>query len=145
LRKPREYSTEQLDAVREYSRQGLSANEIQRKLSRTGMGMQRSVLLGYVREFKGQKRQQTVSKYVPHKYRIAFFGGKHVAAYGTVRGRARRVQVYGNGRDLYSSMLLVSRHPPRERFLTIDAGSLLANPREYLSEALWDDRPEVHS
>lgn len=139
-------STKQIGAIREYSRQGLSANEIQRRLSRQGMGMRRTVMLQYVREFKRQTQETSVSKNVPYKYRLSFsFGGKHVAVYSTVRGKQRRIQVYGNGKQLRRVMVLVSRHPPKQRFLTIDAASLLSNPWRYLSEGFWDEKPQIES
>lgn len=136
----------QIDAIREYSRQGLSANEIQRRLSKQRMGLRRAVLLNYVRGFKGQKSKAKVSKYVPHKYRIPLFvGAKQVAEYGKVHGQSRRIQVYGSGKQLYKLMQLISQHPPRERFLIIDANSLLSHPWRYLSMEFWDERPEIKS
>jgi len=44
------------------------------------------------------------------------FGGKGVAAYGTVHGKAKRVQMVGSGQQLYRAMQLVAKHPPKNSF-----------------------------
>lgn len=138
-------STKQINAIRKYSRQGLSANKIQKRLRTRHMGMRRTVLLTYVREMKHQQPKANVSMYVPRKYYRVRFGGKQVAEYGTVRGKPRRIQVYGDGKQLYKVIRLISRHPPRERFLTIDANRLLSDPERFLSEGYWDARPRIKS
>lgn len=104
----------QIDALKRYSRKGYSANKIQRKLRSRHMGMRRTRLLGYVREFKRQKPKPSVAKYTPTKYaqarmRLPQFGGKYIAIYGTTRNRKgivkrNRIELSGSGRELYEAV-----------------------------------------
>jgi hypothetical protein len=73
------------------------------------------------------------------------FGGKNVAAYGTVHGESKRVQMHGSGTQLYRAMLIISKHPPKKRFLTLSAEALLDDPDRYLKRGHWDARPEITS
>lgn len=62
-------SARQVSRIKELSSQGRPANEIQRTLSREGIGLRRTVTLGYVREFKNKPAPTNSSKNVPRKYR----------------------------------------------------------------------------
>ena len=138
-------------------KQGLSSNKIQKRLQKQHLGMRRKVLLAEIRNAKGQTPKANRHKYTPRKYRKRrtpylttarrqFHIGRQIAGYGTVHGQSRRIQVYGSGKQLYRVMLLASQHPPRTRFLTIEAENLLSNPWRYLSrEEFWDAKPRVDS
>ena len=138
-------------AIRTYVKQGYSANRIQKRLQKQNLGIRRKVLLAEIRKVKGQKPKADRQKYTPRKYRKYYlyrerFGLKQIAGYSTVHGKPRRIQVYGDGKQLYRVMLLVSQHPPRQRFLTIDAPTFLKNPWKYLSRReYWDERPRIES
>lgn len=150
---PKPITKRQIKAIRGYVRQGLSANKIQKRLQKQHLEIRRKILLAEIRKIKRQKPKANRYKYTPRKYRQYYryrrrrpVGLKQIAGYGTVHGQSRRIQVYGNGKQLYSVMQLASQHPPRTRFLTIDAGTLLSNPWKYLSRGeFWDDRPRVDS
>lgn len=78
------------------------------------------------------------------------FTTKSISVYGNVlsngRVESRRAQVFGRGRDLQHVMTLLIRHPPKDRFLTIEAEKLSATPHRYLDmEARWLNRPEAES
>jgi hypothetical protein len=62
-------STRQTSRIKELSSQGRSTNEIQRTLSREGIGLRRSVMLEYVREYRGKAPPTNPSKNIPTKYR----------------------------------------------------------------------------
>jgi len=148
---------QQKKAIRPYVKEGLSSNKIQKRLQQRHIGMRRAVLLAEIRKIKRQKPKANRYKYTPRKYRKRrvfypsharrqFYGEYQIAGYGTVNGKSRRIQVYGNRKLLYKVMLLASQHPPLTRFLTINAETLLSNPWRYLSrEEFWDDRPRVDS
>ena len=148
---------QQRNAIRTYVKRGLSSNKIQKRLQERHLGIRRKVLLAEIRKVKRQKPKANRHKYTPRKYRSGrtsypslarrqLFIGRQIAGYGTVHGQSRRIQAYGNGKQLHMVMLLASRHPPRTRFLTIDAGTLLFDPWRYLSrEEFWDSRPRVDS
>lgn len=81
------------------------------------MGMRRQRILGYVREFKGQKPKAEPTKYTFRKYRRAKAVryveiGREISVYGSVNWQSRRVQMFGSGHGLYRAMMLVSKHPP---------------------------------
>lgn len=140
-------TTKQIDAIRGYSRKGYSANKIQKKLSQRHIGLRRTVLLGYVREFKEKQARPHVERYTPTKYRgakIGFFQ-KQVAAYSTFHGQSRRIQTVGNGQQLMKVMMIASRHPPKKQFLTVSAGAFLEDPWKYVERGRWDARPEITS
>lgn len=152
-------TTKQINAIRTYSKKGWSANRIQKKLKQRQMGMRRTKLLGYVREFKHKQARPHVQKHIPRKYRkptpttyarptgkptIGMFG-KQIACYGSKDGRAKRIQMSGTGRQLYEAMQIVSKHPPKKQFLTISSEALLESPEEYLERGYWDARPKIES
>jgi hypothetical protein len=157
LPKRKTVTKQQRKAIRTYVKQGLSSNKIQKSLQRRNIGLRRKVLLEEVRKVKRKKPRANAYRYTPRKYRKRrtpyhsqtrrqFYGGHQIAGYGTVHGQSRRIQVYGSGKQLYKVMLYASQHPPRTRFLTIDAGTLLSNPWRYLSrEEVWDAKPRVDS
>jgi hypothetical protein len=117
------------------------------------MGMRRTRLLGYVREFKSKPPKAGPSKYTPPKYRLTFEErvrrqiserqrAKKVSVWGTVNGENRRVQLTGSGRSLYHALLDAAKHPPKKRFLTVDA----ENVRGFLDyDETWDRHPDVES
>jgi hypothetical protein len=141
----------QRKAIRTYVKQGYSANKIQKRLQKQNLGMRRKILLAEIRKVKGQKPKADRKKYTPRKYRKYYlyrkrFGLKQIAGYSTVHGKPRRIQVYGDGKQLYRVMLLTSQHPPKQQFLTMDAPTLLSNPWRYLSKGEhWDTRPRIES
>jgi hypothetical protein len=158
LLKRKAISIQQRKAIKAYVKQGLSSNKIQKRLQKRHIGLRRKVLLAEIRKVKRKKPKANTYKYTSRKYRMRgrptypstkrgqFHFGRQIAGYGSVHGQSRRIQVYGSGKQLYSVMLLASQHPPRTRFLTIYAGTLLSNPWKYLSrEEFWDDRPRVES
>lgn len=157
MAKRKTVTKQQRKAIGTYVKQGLSSNKIQKRLQKRHLGLRRQVLLAEIRKVKRKKPKANTYKYTPRKYRKRrtsypfkarrrFFGGHQIAGYGTVHGQSRRIQVYGSGKQLYRVMLLASQHPPRNRFLTIDAGTLLSNPWRYLSrEEFWDAKPRVDS
>jgi len=51
--KKREASPKQIDYIKKRSREGASANQIQKEMQARHMGMKRQRLLEYVRESKG--------------------------------------------------------------------------------------------
>ncbi|MEM2108000.1 MAG: hypothetical protein QXL10_01790 [Candidatus Bathyarchaeia archaeon] len=134
------------ELIREYAGKGYSANRIQRELSKQGLGMQRKRLLAEVRRAKGLSRKPEPQKYVPIKYRrSAGFGayrGKWLAVYGSVDGKSRRIEMVGFGRQLYDAMQVVSRYPPKRRFVKCSA-----EDAPYLLDysQVWDERPEAES
>jgi len=139
--------------IREYARQGYSANYIQQRLGSQGLGMRRKELLRKVKQVKSQVKPKAhgiaVSSYRgKRRVRRARFKmrGKRLAIYGTVGGESRRIELYGSGHALYLAMLGASQHPPRERFLVTSAEDFLDNEFEYLdlSES-WDEHPEAES
>ncbi len=132
--------------IRDYVRQGYSANRIQRELQRGGLGMQRKRLLTIVRDYRHAKPKPTPEKHVPIKYRQRFpVGAKHIVAYGTYRGESRRVSVLGSGSSLRKLWPLIWRHPPKKQFLMISADELESYPEHYLSMGRWDREPQVES
>jgi IS30 family transposase len=157
LSKSKTITGQQRKAIRTYVKQGLGSNKIQKKLQKRHLGIRRKVLLAEIRKAKGQKPKANPYKYTPRKYRKRkttypsqarrqLYSGHQIAGYGTVHGQSRRIQVYGSGKQLYKIMLLASHHPPKTRFLTIDASKLLNNPWRYLSrEEFWDAKPRVDS
>jgi len=144
-------SKQQRKAIKTCIKQGFSANKIQKKLGKQGLGLRRKTLLAEVRKIKGTKKKSHPQRYTPHKYRVRrlkidFPMMKQIAGYSTVHGKPRRYQVAGTGKQLYRVMLLISQHPPKRKFLTISAKELLKNPWRYLDqEERWDRYPYVES
>lgn len=96
-------SQRQIRAIRSLSRRGHSANYINRKLKARHMGMRRTKLLGYVREFKNRPARPHVEKYTRMRYRrrpIIDFG-KRVILRGKWKGKNKEIEKTGEGRDLY--------------------------------------------
>ena len=149
LKKSRGVKPETVQAIRELVKQGYSANRIQKELQHRNMGIQRKRLLAIVRQVKRVPKKPYAEKYVPVKYRrrrIRIVWRKGVAAYGSVGGESRRVQMYGDGKSLYRAMMLVAKHPPKKRFLTISAEAIVMHPYQYLDfEDYWDAHPRVNS
>jgi len=150
----------QVDRIRELSRQGKSANQIDRTLRSEHMGMRRTTLLNYVREFKGRPPPRHPERHIPHRAIAArkmrkkirlrvkeMRKEKKIAIYGTVDGEGRRFQFLGKGKDLYKSVMLAVRHPPKKEkpFTTVDAEKFLEDYGRYLSREKWDERPAVKS
>ncbi|MEM2999765.1 MAG: hypothetical protein QW674_07230 [Candidatus Bathyarchaeia archaeon] len=137
--------------IREYARQGFSANLIQRRLSEQGLGMRRKELLRMVKRIKSEARPKAAVKISlaraakPRRRRLKPIG-KRLAIYGTVDGESRRIELSGSGRELYLAMLGASQHPPRERFLVTSAKDFLENEFDYLDLGeRWDEHPEAES
>ncbi|MFX0199609.1 MAG: hypothetical protein ACFFCW_26095 [Candidatus Hodarchaeota archaeon] len=141
----------QRKAIRTYVKQGISANKIQKKLSKQGLGIRRKTLLSEVRKLKRQKPRADRKKYTPHKYRVRklkkrFPMMQQIAVYSTVHGRSRRVQIAGTRKQLYRAMQYVYKYPPKQRFLTIGAVELLNDPWRYLDrKERWDRHPDIKS
>ena len=159
-------SSATVNRIRELSREDKTTTQIQKQLQKEGLGLRRTVMLIYVREFKGKKPKAEPYKYIPRKYERARMRvtrrrerrleierkekertyGKQIAVYGLTNGRHRRVQMYGSGKELYQAMMLVGKHPPRSQFLTVSARRLLRYPDYYLdAKNRWDDHPYVKS
>lgn len=141
-------SPKQVDRIRQLSQQRLSTNQIQKTLSREGLGLRRQTMLRCIREFRHQQTKANASVYTPIKYRYQFVSsGKKVAGYGTQGGVSKRVEICGDGKNLYKAMQIVAKHPPKDEYaiLRINARELLNNPRKYLDKGVWDARPKVRS
>jgi hypothetical protein len=142
-------SQQQINRIRELSKQGKNTNQVQRTLSKEGIGLRRQAMLNYVREARNRPVKANTQIYTPIKFRRTFTPyGKSVAVYGTVNGRPKRVQMSGNGKPLYHAMKLVAKHPPAKKlkFLSISANELLRDPKKYLDlEREWDEHPKVKS
>ena len=138
--------------------QGKSANQIQRELKSEGIGIRRTTVLAYVREFRGRKPKAESYKYTPRKYlskerRLHIehvVKGKHIAIYGTVNGLGKRIEVSGTGKQLFSFLHEAVEHPPRKRFsrLNVDRDDLdtIHGRAEHLDlREYWDDKPKIES
>ncbi|MEM3586341.1 MAG: hypothetical protein QXO71_03370 [Candidatus Jordarchaeaceae archaeon] len=49
---------------------------------------------------------------------------KSIVVYGTVSGKSRRVELTGSGRSLYNAMIVLSKHPPKQRFVKCSVGEV---------------------
>lgn len=146
---------QQVDRIRELSKQGYSTVQIQRTISREHLGIRRTVLLGYVREFKNRPAQANVSKYIPKKYRRYYRPREKVISFsGLVHGKHRRINIFAkDGRTLHKVIRekifdygeTKRGYSPKSQFLTIDANKLLSNPDKYLEKEEWDKRPIINS
>lgn len=126
--------------IREYVQAGYSANRIQKTLSQKGLGMSRKKLLDVVRQIKGKTKKPYTYRYVPRKYRKYYVPEKWIAVYGTVKGKSRRIEMKGTGRELYRAMKNVMVYPPRRRFVKCHA--IMA--KNYLDFGKsWDRRPDI--
>jgi hypothetical protein len=145
-----------VNRIRQLSKQGKSSNEIVRQLRREGIGIRRKTILAYAREFKGRKPKAQPYKYTPRKYltkerRIHIeteVKPKHVAVYGKHRGKSKRLEVSGTGKQLYSILFDAVEHPPKQRIQRVSADKLkgLSARAKYLDyRAEWDERPEIKS
>lgn len=97
-------TTKQIKAVKSYVRKGYSANRIQKRLQKRHLGMRRTVLLTYVREFRRQKPRPSVAKYVPRKYRKELripVAVKEVKLFGTHKHKRAKKTQTGRGSELY--------------------------------------------
>jgi hypothetical protein len=105
LTKTKGVSQRQIKAVRSYARKGWSANRIQQKLRARHMGMRRTKLLGYVREFKGQPARPQVEKYTRMKYRhrpvsVQFTFPKTIILRGKWKGKNKEIKQTDRGYSL---------------------------------------------
>jgi hypothetical protein len=121
-------SEKQVDRIRELSKEGYSANEIQKQLHKEQIGVRRTVLLTYVREFKQKPPKHAVRKYYPvvrmeRKRRAGKidWGTKRVVIQGYVNGERDQVSRTGTGKDL-------------EEFV-----------RQEMDSTYWDRRPNIIS
>jgi hypothetical protein len=125
-----EIKSRQKDRIRQLSREGYSANQIQRKLQQEHLGLRRTVLLRNVREFKGRPTKPSTSKNVPRKYRsleytprmkVTGLGTKQVTLIGRHVGKRAEKRQRGSGSQLYRFVL------------------------DEMRSDYWDARPEVFS
>jgi hypothetical protein len=134
--------------IRYYVKRRYSANLIQKKLQEKGLGMRRKEFLAKVREVKGVPKRPKPEIHIPTKYRkvkrerIRVFPAKWIAVYGTVKGKSKRVELAGSGRQLYRAMLDLAKHPPKKRFVRCSAIEV-PNYLDYEDE--WDEHPAVRS
>jgi hypothetical protein len=158
----------QFSAIRGYVRQGLSANKIQKKLQKQGLGIRRKTLLAEVRKIKGKTPKLKRQKYTPKKYqkrartisrrpriiRHPLYFGKHVAVYRYASTKrhpkpySARFEFYGSGKDLAKAVRLVYNGivPQYEYpFVEVSARDFLSNPYAYGERGIWTARPEVES
>lgn len=99
-------TTKQIQAIRSYVRKGYSANTIQKKMKARHIGIRRTVLLTYVREFRRQPPKPSVAKYIPRKYRKGLKYPiivivKRVRLFGRHKGKRVRKIRTGRGSELY--------------------------------------------
>jgi hypothetical protein len=123
MSRKRGISPRQIDRIKELSSEGYSANKIQAKLSEEHIGLRRTILLTYVREFKRQPTKLHVEKHIHRKY-IAIqrgIGVKRVVLYGRHNSKRTIIRQYGSGRELF-------------RFVKRKLGS-----------GFWDAKPEIES
>ena len=140
-------STKQINRIRTLSREGKSANQIQRTLSREHIGLRRTVLLPYVREFKGKQPQANVSKYTPKKYRgttaqKAWRRRERDWRSGRTREKKPKEEGWGNKR-----VTLQGTHDG-ERVQETRSGTgkdLHEFVKEEMESDYWDRRPSVNS
>lgn len=143
-----------VNRIKELSREGKSSNEIVRTLRREHRGIRRTTALTYVREFKGRAPKKEPYKHIPKKYltterRIHIehdVKQKHVAIYGRVKGKSRRIEVSGTGHQLYSFVEDAIEHPPKERFAKGYIGTVHDRSKIKLSKREeWDAKPKISS
>lgn len=164
--KAKAVSKQQRKAIRNYVKQGYSANNIQRRLIARHMGIRRSVLLAEVRKVKRQKPRVNRVKYTPKRQRKRttgisysararrqFYIGRQVAVYGYARTRrnprpySARYEFYGSGKDLFQAVRLAyDGIVPRKEwaFVKCSASEFLRNPYFYGERGSWTDA-EVES
>jgi hypothetical protein len=132
--------------IRELAKKGYSANRIQKELQKIGLGMRRQELLKKVREAKEVKKKPYPAKYIPkkylRKYRERIEIAKKIAIYGTVDGKSRRIEMWGNRFELYEAVKVAIKHPPVERFTQTPAYRV-DDVVDWSEE--WDDRPLIKS
>ena len=125
-----EISARQKDRTRQLSREGYSANKIQKTLQQEHIGLRRTELLRQVRESKNQPAKPSVENYVPRKYRelrpkyrtrIASLRTKQVTLEGRHYGERVSKKARGSGRQLYRWII------------------------EEMDSDFWDAKPQVFS
>jgi hypothetical protein len=124
-----EVTIEQIERIRQLSREGYSANQIQRKLQQQHIGSKRTTLSEHVRESKRQQAEPPAEVYVPTRYqtrkpkqRTRTVGlVRQVTLVGTHRGKVVAKRVRGPGSQLY-------------RFVV-----------EEMESDFWDAKPKVFS
>lgn len=157
--------------IKGYIKQGYSANKIQKKLQKRGLGIQRKKLLAEVRKIKGKKPKANRQKYTPKKYRRRIspparrpvYSGKHIAVYrhattlrykkiakdlGLSKTYSARFEFYGNGKDLAKAVRLASSGiVPRweDPFVECSARAFSNNPYKFGERGMWVDRPNIES
>jgi len=163
-------SSSTVNRIRTLSKEGHTTNYIQKQLQKEHLGIRRTILLGYIREFKGRKPKAEPYKYTPKKYRRkpaiskpkpeTEFARKmrqkiseqekpkHVAVYGKVKGISKRIEVSGKGTNIYRFLIDGITHPPKQRITRINADkekglSARAKYIDYKEE--WDYRPTIKS
>ena len=141
-----------VNRIRELSRKGHTANYIQKQLRKEHLGIRRTQLLAYVREFKGKAPKKEVYKYTPRKYRarerrIPFeheVERKYVAIYGSVNGVTKRIEVSGTGYELEDFLRDAVHYPPKKRFVSVSAGRI-SSRAVFDRKNEWDKRPQIDS
>jgi hypothetical protein len=159
-----------VNRIRTLSKQGKSSNEIVRQLRREGAGIRRKTILAYVRKFKHKPPKPHVERYIPRKYRRKRVVAKprpktefarimrekikeqekpkHVAVYGKVKGKSKRIEVSGTGKNIFRFLIDGAIHPPKNRITRINADKekgfgARAKYIDYREE--WDERPQIRS
>lgn len=160
VRRAKGVKPETVYRIRTLTKEGKSANEIQRQMQKEHLSIRRTRLLGYVREFKNQPLKSESWKYTPEKYRETSryykdyrrygFGTesneKQIAVVGSKNGLGKRIHMHGSGHELQEAMMKVAKHPPKTKYLTISARKLNRNPIKYLDYGSeWDERPNIKS
>lgn len=115
--------TRTVDRIRQLSRKGYTANQIQHKLQQEKIGIRRQTMLKYVREFRHRPPPKHPYRHVPHKYRVppVIIVGKHVTLRGKHRGERATKSKLGSGKELY-------------RFV-----------RNEMESTFWDEKPTIQS
>jgi hypothetical protein len=113
-------------AIRTYVRKGYSANKIQKKLQKQGLGTRRKDFLAKVRRIKRVKgRVVEREKYVPRKYVkisiIPIITTKHVTLTGKHHHKRTSKTKIGSGRELFNFV------------------------RKELTSGFWDAKPKIES
>jgi hypothetical protein len=139
-----------VDRIYTLSKQGKTANQIQRQLKAEGIGIRRTTLLTYVREAKGRKPRPHPEKHIPRKYRrpitpppIKRRYDKHVAIFGRHNGVSKRIEISGTGKYLQQVLYDIVHHPPKKHILRTNQDEF-ERSRD-LSRGDWDARPTITS
>jgi hypothetical protein len=110
-------SRRQLGIIKSMSRRGYTANQINRTLRTKHVGMRRTKLLGYVREFKNRPARSHVERYTRIRYRhapsIQINLQKRIILKGRWKGKTKEIEQRDSGgrlKDFVMREMSKARH-----------------------------------